>query len=155
MYGPSHTSFTGATFGYSGNYVVWDRPYAGATGAIGHTTVGTLAGAFFLNREGPWKIAYSLRATGVPSGKPLVAEWRLDSNGSIDGGTQVLQSFSETNIVPATTQSRLYLSKTFGVAVPSGTQLQCFVRVGPSGVKSGGGFLLMTGTDVMIEWLGG
>jgi hypothetical protein len=154
MYGPSSAVFTAATFGYSGNYVIWDVSNGVYTGGIGHTSVGTLAGSFFLYREGTWEVNYSLQATGVPSGKSLESFWRLSSNGSITGGTAVDPSYVISEIVAATTVSRKYVSKSFMMQVASGIAAQLFVRVGGSGAANQGGILSATGTDVTFKYVG-
>jgi len=86
--------------------------------------------------------------------------WRLASNGSFVGGTGIKQSFIASERAGSTLDSQHGVSKSFVMVVASGMDTQMYARVGhPAGfgtIASGcsGAFLMMTGTDVNISYLG-
>lgn len=119
----------------SGPMVRWNTDIIGATGLIGHTTIGTAAGVVVINKSGWYEVDYSLRFTGiVASGlsQPLT-QCFLSATGGFGVGTPIPQSYALASVA----SGQGFAAQSFMVYIPASSNIETFVSKFPGGSPSG------------------
>jgi hypothetical protein len=169
--GPSNTvnvnslnDFMQAGLGAAGQYIPSGASVAGmiqynqaqyALGSIGHTTVGTAAGMFLLNKSGYYAVDSSVNFTGLPSGVVVQTMQFLNATGAYGGGTPIAPSVSYFQLLsPAGSQHIAGgVDSSYITYIPSGSSIETFVAY----ISGGGGAgmaLSPTGTFLSLQLIG-
>lgn len=124
-------------------------------GSIGHTSVGTAAGMFLINKSGYYEIESSINFTGLPSGAVIQSMQYLNATGAYGGGTPVAPSVSYFQLVSPTGSSHIIggVDSSYITYIASGASVETFTNY----ISGGGGSgiaLSPTGTFFTIALIG-